>query len=131
MTRLMVVDDDMISRRKLGTILASRGTVEEFSNGKTAIMSFQQAWEEQIPFKLITLDITMPGMSGMEVLKEMRRIEGSFLRDFRHKAIIVMVSASNNMNDVRSAISLDCNDYIIKPFDEEKILSRYDQEWIK
>jgi two-component system chemotaxis response regulator CheY len=74
--KILVVDDDPVSRKMLQKIMSSFGECEEVENGKAAIKSFEQAWANFTPsFDLITLDIRMPEMDGTEVLNRIRELE--------------------------------------------------------
>jgi two-component system chemotaxis response regulator CheY len=74
--KILVVDDDPVSRKMLQKIMSSFGECEEVENGKAAIKSFEQAWANFTPsFDLITLDISMPEMDGTEVLNRIRELE--------------------------------------------------------
>ncbi len=73
--KVMVVDDELVSRKKMEKILSSFGEVKAVENGEKAIDVFRKASDEGEGFDLITLDIEMPGIDGTETLFEIREIE--------------------------------------------------------
>ena len=74
-SRILVVDDEPVIRELLSNILAGEGfKVETADCGETAMRSFQEH-----PFKVVVLDIRMPGMSGFEVLRKLKKENPSVL----------------------------------------------------
>lgn len=112
MARIMIVDDSMMMRKTLHTILQRAGhTIEaEAANGEQAILYFTNHRPD-----LVTLDITMPGMSGIEVIKQIRGIDPN--------ANIVIVSAMGQKHVVFEALQNGARNYVLKPITEEKLLA--------
>ncbi|MFK8139082.1 MAG: response regulator [Bdellovibrionales bacterium] len=86
--------------------------------------------DEELEFSLIVLDLQMPQMTGLELLKRLKKIEK--VKDLP----VVIMSGRKQDNDVSTAIRLGATDYIVKPIDsfifEEKILKHMgeeDNEW--
>ena len=67
--RILVVDDELVSREKMKRIMSSLGECDEVTSGQDALKAFMDASAEQKQYDLITLDISMPEMDGTEVLK--------------------------------------------------------------
>jgi class 3 adenylate cyclase/CheY-like chemotaxis protein len=111
---LLVVDDndmncDMLSRR-----LTRRGyTVAVATDGQQALQMI-----DTHSFDLILLDIMMPGMSGLDVLKILR--ERYSVADLP----IIMVTAKDQSEDIVEALKLGANDYVTKPLDFPVVLAR-------
>jgi class 3 adenylate cyclase len=111
---LLVVDDndmncDMLSRR-----LTRRGyMVAVATDGQQALQMI-----DEHPFDLILLDIMMPGMSGLDVLKILR--ERYSVADLP----IIMVTAKDQSEDIVEALKLGANDYVTKPLDFPVVLAR-------
>jgi two-component system chemotaxis response regulator CheY len=110
MARLMIVDDSMFMRLMIKNILLELGheVVAEASNGLEAVSQFLQHSPD-----LVTLDITMPEMDGITALKEIKK--------YNSDSKIVMVSAMGQQSFVIEAISLGANDFIVKPFDKDRV----------
>ncbi|MFD0671215.1 response regulator [Cohnella sp. GCM10027633] len=111
MAKIMIVDDAAFLRAMLKDILVQAGheVVTEAGNGKEAI-------ERYMAFKpdVVTMDITMPIMEGVEAVKEIRRIDP--------KANIVMCSAVGQKHLIIEAIQNGAKDFIIKPFHSTRVL---------
>lgn len=73
--KILIVDDDPVSRTLLMKILCEFGDCVLSESGKSALDEFNHAWELGIPFDLISLDINMADMSGVDVLSRIRNIE--------------------------------------------------------
>jgi HD-like signal output (HDOD) protein/FixJ family two-component response regulator len=115
--KILIVEDEMVSRTKLKLIMENFGECEAVDNGKDGVAMFHKAHQEGKPFGLILLDIDMPEKDGMQVLSEM--IEAQIKLDVykTHKAKILMVTSFTDKDRVLSCIQSGCDDYIAKPFD--------------
>src|ERR671923_2512964 len=111
---LLVVDDEELNREGLARHLRRHGyAVSLAKGGREAI---QQLGEGR--FDLVLLDIMMPGMNGLEVLKFLRRVDS--LIDLP----IIMVTARGESEDVVEALELGANDYVTKPLNFPVALAR-------
>ena len=111
---LLVVDDNEMNRDMLARRLARRGyTVAVAADGQQAL----QMLEAQ-SFDLILLDIMMPGISGLDVLKILR--ERYSVADLP----VIMATAKDQSEDIVTALQLGANDYITKPLDFPVVLAR-------
>lgn len=74
--RILIVDDEL-SRKKAQRILSQHGQCDIAINGTEALDAFRLAHEEGKPYDLITMDILMPDIDGIEALKGIREWEES------------------------------------------------------
>lgn len=111
MKRVLVVDDAAFMRISIKNILTKHGyeVCGEAENGEVAIQRFQELSPD-----IVTMDITMPGMSGLASLKQILAVQPA--------ANVVMVSAMGQESMVREAIIAGAKGFIVKPFKEEVIL---------
>lgn len=111
MAKIMVVDDAAFLRAMLKEILVQGGhtVVAEASNGEEAIEKYRTFRPD-----LVTMDITMPVMEGVEALKEIRAIDPG--------AKVVMCSAIGQRQFVLDAIQSGAKDFIVKPFQSSRVL---------
>ena len=123
--KIMIVDDELVSRRKMAKILEDWGIVQEFEGGEAALIAFEKALKESQPFHLITLDLSMPKMDGLEVLSRIRQIEESFYVPTEKQAKVVMVTSNDERDAILAAVSERCTDYVVKPFNKEFIIERF------
>src|SRR5262245_27205617 len=104
---LLIVDDEELNREGLGRRLQRDGyAVTLAKSGREAIELLGER-----RFALVLLDIMMPGMNGLEVLKFLRRVDS--LIDLP----IIMVTAKGESEDIVEALELGANDYVTKPLD--------------
>ncbi len=115
--KILVIDDEMVSRTKLKLIMESFGECEAVDNGKDALSLFHEAHQMGKPFGLIMLDIDMPQKDGMQVLSEMIAAQIKLGISKSHKAKILMVTSYTDKDRVLGCIQSGCDDYIAKPFD--------------
>jgi len=109
--RIMIVDDSLIIRDKLRDILEGGGyqVVGEAENYEQAIRIFHETKPD-----LVTLDIVIGQPDGIEVLKTLRSLDKNCL--------IVMVTALQQARLVKQAIDYGANNYLVKPFNKERVL---------
>lgn len=110
MAKILVTDDAAFMRMQLKDMLTKLGheVVGEAENGLQSV----QLNEELNP-DLITMDITMPEMSGIEAVKEIRKTDPNVK--------IIMCSAMGQQGMVVEAIQAGAQDFIVKPFNAERI----------
>ena len=122
--KFLIVDDEHVSRAKLGAILETIGECHAVDSGPAAIAAVRAALEAGTPFDLITLDIAMPGMDGTEVLFEIRSLEESIGPKLLTRAKILMITAQNDRDSLITCVQARCDDYVVKPFDPTIIMNR-------
>ncbi len=112
MATVMIVDDSAIMRRNLTTIFTQAGhtVVAEAVNGGQAHLRYRNFQPD-----LVTMDITMPGVNGIEGIKLIKK-------EFPDAKIIV-VSALDQRNMVLDALKSGAMHYIIKPISPDKVIS--------
>ncbi|QPC46447.1 response regulator [Mangrovibacillus cuniculi] len=111
MARVLVVDDAKFMRLTLTNMLShgNHEIVGEAENGQEAIELFRELQPD-----IVTMDITMPIMSGIDALKTIKTEYPS--------AKVVMCSAMGQQKMVVEAIEAGAKDFIVKPFDESRVL---------
>jgi HD-like signal output (HDOD) protein/DNA-binding response OmpR family regulator len=119
--KILIADDELVSRKLMERIMTSYGECETVDSGKAALEAFKTAWENGTFFDLITLDISMPEINGLDVLFQIRAIEKKQEAPAKKKTIIIMVTASADKDTIVTAVQAGCNDYITKPFDRDII----------
>ena len=119
--KVMVVDDSRASREVLARILLQRGfDVVEAQGGVQALGLI----EEQ-HFDIMLLDIMMPDLSGIDVLRRVRESRSEI------DLPIIMISAGKAAEDVVRSLDLGANDYIAKPVDLAIMLARIQTQLVR
>src|SRR5580704_929829 len=111
---LLVVDDDSFNLDLICPRLERRGyRVDAAGDGNAALEKIREH-----SYDLILLDIVMPGLDGMQVLKEVRQHKS------RAHLPIIMVTSRDAPHDIVEALREGANDYVTKPIDVEVLLAR-------
>lgn len=113
--KFLVVDDSALVRGHIENLLRGLGAkrVDKAENGKEALIKIKKAFSEKIPYDLITLDVEMPEMSGMELLKSIRA-------DTQLKSsVVMMVTSVDDESSIKLLISARPDSYVLKPFTDE------------
>lgn len=122
--KILIVDDDAVSRDLIKKLLSDLAEFEFAENGVQALDVYKKGWENWAPFDLITLDITMPDMDGKEVLQTIRTIENEKKVPKDKRVKIIMTSAKADKETILTCVSMGCDDYISKPFNKDIILKK-------
>lgn len=125
--RTLVVDDELVSRTKLETLMSTFGPCQAAENGGQALSLFQKAMNAGQGFDLVMLDIDMPDMQGTEVLARLRTLEKDGGGSAGLLTPVVMVTAQADQDHVMTCIQKGCNDYITKPFNIHIIKDKLDK----
>jgi DNA-binding response OmpR family regulator len=84
-------------------------TVNIVGDGNTAITALQQYADEKQRPKLILLDLNLPGLSGIDILKRIKEIP------FLKYVPVILFSTSDDINDVRTSLEIGANAFLTKP----------------
>lgn len=107
---ILVVDDAAFMRMMIRDILAKEGySIREAVNGRDAVEMFESMRPD-----LVTLDVTMPEMDGIDALAAIRAIDPS--------ASVLMVSALGQQALIDEALAAGATDFLVKPFQPTKVL---------
>jgi DNA-binding response OmpR family regulator len=119
MRKLLIVDDDEINGKILSKRLMKRGFQNEFVKSGKEALSYISLYPESI----ILLDIVMPEMDGIEVLKTLRE------KFSPAELPILMVSANDDTEKIIESLNLGANDYITKPVNVDIALARVNLQY--
>src|SRR5437868_934245 len=107
--RVLVIEDDPASQDMLVRRLAARGfRIAAIEDGESCLRLVDREEKDDKP-DLILLDINLPGMSGLEVVRKLRETTT------RDSLPIILVSALADSEDVVRGLNAGANDYVVKP----------------
>ena len=114
--RVLIVDDSKFVRKVLTNILESGGhtVCGEAVTGVEAVAKYSELKPD-----LVTMDVIMPDMSGVDAVKEIKKVDSS--------AKIVVVSAMGQQPVVTELLREGALDYIVKPFQPARVLESIDK----
>lgn len=112
MARILIVDDAAFMRVSIRNILLKNGfeVAGEAENGDIAVQKYAELQPDAV-----TMDITMPEMTGLDALKEIRKLDPN--------AKVIMVSALGQEAMVRDAVMAGAKGFIVKPYKEDTIVA--------
>lgn len=110
MARILIVDDSRTSRNVLKGILESAGheIIGEAVNGEEGYLKYKELKPD-----LVTMDITMPTMDGIEALKLIKRDEN---------AKVVMITAAGQKEKMMDALKYGASEFLTKPFNDAEVV---------
>jgi len=112
--RVLVVDDDPAQHRLIGRLLDQSGMELGFaSGGVEALRSIAQS-----PPELVLLDLRMPALDGVEVLRRLRALPGA------SELPVILVTGSADRESVRTTLEFGVVDFLVKPFDRETLVAK-------
>ena len=106
--RILICDDEEGIRESLKLILEKDYDLEFAQNGDEAIEKMRRS-----PADMTILDIKMPKKDGLETLKELKKVNPS--------SKVIIATGYKSVDIAQEALNLGASDYIVKPFDREKI----------
>jgi two-component system, chemotaxis family, chemotaxis protein CheY len=121
--KMLVMEDEFISRNVLTEILLPYGQVDTAENGREAVEKFNASMQSGQRYDIIFLDIMVPEITGQEVLEKIREIEKQHSVHALAGAKVVMTTALGDFANVKTAFKHQCEAYLIKPIDREKVVS--------
>ena len=107
---ILIVDDEVGPRESLRMILKPMYDVHTVENGQEALNFISQ---EKVD--LVTLDLNMPGLSGIDVLQEIKKLQPDIE--------VMIITGYGTLDNAREAIGLGAGDFISKPFNVADVIA--------
>ena len=121
--RIFVIDDEPIALTRLERMVTPAGVCDTTSSGIAATECFVKAVKDNQPYDLITIDIQLPDISGLELLDRFIRLE-------KDNGIVpakkIMVAAHSTVDCVVKAKDM-CDAYVVKPVRKANLLTKIDE----
>lgn len=119
--KILIAEDDFVSRKILNKILSPIGEVDNAANGNEALTAVRMAIEANEPYDLICLDIMMPEIDGIMALKKIRQLEAQKGLNPEAKSKIFMTTAISDKKYVLASAQADCDGFLVKPMDKKRL----------
>jgi PAS domain S-box-containing protein len=114
--RVLVVDDNQINRLIAREMISNCGAeVSEAESGEQALMAIRQASDEGKPYRIILLDMRMPGMNGIEVAQRIRQ------EHLPTEPLILMLSSDDLKPQLSKLKELGLDAYLVKPITRKEL----------
>ncbi len=114
--KILIVDDEPSHRLMLSAHLKSGYDISEASDGLQAMEAVKKQF-----FNLVLMDIRMPGMDGLEALRQIKAISPGI--------VVFIMTAFESVETAREALRQGASDYIVKPVDAEELLANIEREF--
>jgi two-component system chemotaxis response regulator CheY len=121
--RILIVEDDFVSRKLLQRLLGHYGECDIAVNGNEAVEAFRMSMQGDSGYDLICMDIMMPGMDGQQALQRIRDMEREKgLAEPEWVKVIMTTALDDPRNVVESLYKGGAASYVVKPIDKAKLL---------
>ena len=118
--RILLIDDEPIALTKMEMMLNKTGTCHKAANGIAATELFVKAIDENTPYDLVTIDIELPDITGLDLLNRFCQVEK---RNATPPAKKVMVTAHSKVDYVVKARG-QCDAFLVKPVRKDTLLAK-------
>ncbi len=122
--RMLVVEDEFISRKLLLAFLHPLGLCQAAKDATEALLAVELSFKENQPYDLICLDIKLPDLDGQETLKRIRALESGHGIMPGDGAKIIMTTAIEDPASIMQAFKGQCEAYLVKPIHEARLLEQ-------
>lgn len=122
MLKILIAEDDFASRKFLSAFLAQYGECDVVVDGLEAVDAYMLSMREKKPYDLICLDIMMPKIDGVKVLKAIREIETKKYVLPEKRVKIIITTALSEAELVQEAFQYGCEAYASKPIKTDKFV---------
>ncbi|SDP79921.1 response regulator [Selenomonas ruminantium] len=119
--KILIAEDDRLSRTFLTEFLQEYGQCDTAANGLETIDKYVEAFKAGEPYDMMCLDIMMPKVDGLMVLKLIRELESQHKVEAEKQAKIIMMTAIADMDYVDQAFELGCDAYASKPIEMAQV----------
>jgi CheY-like chemotaxis protein len=122
MLKVLVAEDQSVTQKLVENITRDLAKCDMADNGKMAYEKFKEALESKEPYDLVLLDVGLPVIDGIELLKGIRgyEAEAGVAEDQRVK-IFMFTESIGRFTEAHEA---GCDDYVLKPVDPENLLTK-------
>jgi two-component system, chemotaxis family, chemotaxis protein CheY len=119
--RVLIVEDDLVGSRLMKKFLEADCFCHLAFDGREAIEAFEVALKEEKPYDLLCLDIMMPEVTGIDVLKTVRRIEEKCGIPPEKGVKVIMTTAMSDADVILESFNARCDGYVVKPIRKEML----------
>ncbi len=122
--RILITEDEFITRRLLFKLLIPLGKCDLAVDGLKALEAFKEALKSEEKYDLVFLDIIMPRIDGIDVLKNIREMEEQENIPAEKRCKIIMTTGLADRQNVLRAANEGCNAYLIKPIVKKELYKK-------
>ena len=120
--KILIAEDDLVSRKFLSKFLAPYGEVDTVVDGLEALDAYLLSLKDDAPYDLLCLDIMMPRVDGVKVLKAIRDYEAQKGMSSDKRLKVIMTTALAEADNVKQSFEYGCEAYAAKPINTDKFI---------
>ena len=120
MMKILLAEDDFVTRKFMVNFLSKYGECDVTVDGMEAVDAFMMALEDEEPYDLVCLDSMMPVMDGYQALVAIRKLEKEKNISEEKAVKVIMTTALNEERNVKMAFELGCTIYSGKPINQDR-----------
>jgi len=123
--KILIVEDDFVSRKVLHKVLSQFGECDFAVDGEEALQALSSGLDSEEPYRLVCLDIMLPNIDGQEVLKRLRVMEaerGVQVGDSERSTSVIMTTSLQDPKHFMQSMRSGCEGYVPKPIDRERLI---------
>jgi CheY-like chemotaxis protein len=125
--RILIADDEVVSRTKAARLLGKHGECVAVDSGDGAVAKFKAAAKSLEAFHVVFMDIEMPGMDGVQALRAIREFEAQNQVAADARVPVIMLTSHSDSDVVAASIQAGCTDYIVKPFGVDTLTAKIEK----
>ncbi len=118
--KALICEDDVVSRKVIELFVKPYASCTTCESGLDAVSIFEMALTSSARFTLVLLDVGIPGMAGLEVLKRIRELEATHA--VASPCAVVMLTGRSETTFMEEAKKFGCTRYILKPIAETQLI---------
>ncbi|MGE5508435.1 MAG: Na-translocating system protein MpsC family protein [Chitinophagales bacterium] len=122
--RVLIAEDEFVSRRLLLGVLSALGECDTVNNGAQALTAIREAMSRGSAYRLLCLDLLMPEVNGLEVLVNLRGWEREQGITEADRTRVIVTTAVDELPSIAQAFQAGCDAYLTKPVDRRKLQER-------
>ena len=130
MWKILIVDDNAENRELMAEILRDKAQCDSVPGGKEAIEAYTKSLEGK-PYDLILLDIEMPEIDGLSILRKIRESERERGIEAGAGEGVPIIMVTVHKRPFLDAFYQGCTDYILKPVNPLKLIEKIEQKLVK
>jgi two-component system, chemotaxis family, chemotaxis protein CheY len=125
--KCLIAEDDFAARKLLQIFLTELGECCVASNGQEAVDAFCEAYDTNVPYDLVCMDIMMPEKDGHQALREIRAYEEAHGIQGTKGVKVIMITALRDSRHVLGTFRVGCEAYIVKPVEKSTLFEEMEK----
>lgn len=120
--KFLIIEDDNITSMVLQELLNEFGESDLAEDGLIGLELIEKKLKNNENYDVVYLDIMLPQRSGQDILTDIRDLDLKYNKNNLNQTKVIMSTALDDYNNIKTAFNNSCEAYIVKPFDKDKIM---------